>query len=197
LLATDSKFSVRTLAEAKSGAFREDLYYRLAVVELVVPPLRDRKDDIPALAAEFARRYGERFGLGTVILEPTLVDALVKTDWPGNVRQLENTIARLAALSTGGAITLADYQASTGFEPTSDVEPEVHDPGDEHAGPVPDARNGPSLKEQVEAFERGLVARALDATAGNQSEAARRLGVSRVTLIDKMKKYGLEKRGRG
>ena len=68
------------------------------------------------------------------------------------------------------------------------------DAGDEHAGPLTDARNGPSLKEQVEAFERGLVARSLDATGGNQSEAARRLGVSRVTLIDKMKKYGLGKR---
>jgi two-component system response regulator AtoC len=183
-------------AEAKTGAFREDLYYRLAVVELVVPPLRDRKDDIPALAAEFARRYGERFGLGNVSLDPALVDALVKAEWPGNVRQLENTIARLAALSTGGAISLADYQASTGMEPSHATPTEHADTGDEDVGPVPDARNGPSLKEQVEAFERGLVARALDATGGNQSEAARRLGVSRVTLIDKMKKYGLEKRGR-
>jgi len=95
-------------ADVKAGTFREDLYYRLAVVELVVPPLRDRKDDIPALAEEFARRYGERFGLGTITLEPALVDALVRTDWPGNVRQLENTIARLAALSTGGLISLAD-----------------------------------------------------------------------------------------
>ena len=67
-----------------------------------------------------------------------------------------------------------------------------HDPADDH--PAPDARHGPSLKEQVEAFERGLVARALESTGGNQSEAARRLGVSRVTLIDKMKKYGLEKK---
>ena len=185
-------------AEAKAGTFREDLYYRLAVVELVVPPLRDRKDDIPALAAEFARRYGDRFGLGTVSLEPALVDALVKADWPGNVRQLENTIARLAALSAGGLIGLADYQSAGGGPPlaaTPSVAFEAHDAGDEHAsGTLPDARNGPSLKEQVEAFERGLVARALDGTGGNQSEAARRLGVSRVTLIDKMKKYGLNQK---
>jgi two-component system response regulator AtoC len=180
-------------AEAKTGVFREDLYYRLAVVELMVPPLRDRKDDIPALAAEFARRYGDRFGLGTIELEPALVDALVRADWPGNVRQLENTIARLAALSAGGVIGLADYQAATGEAlPAAPAVFEAHDAGDEHTnGAAPDARNGPSLKEQVEAFERGLVARALEATGGNQSEAARRLGVSRVTLIDKMKKYGL------
>jgi two-component system response regulator AtoC len=181
-------------AEAKTGVFREDLYYRLAVVELVVPPLRDRKDDIPALSAEFARRYGDRFGLGAVSLEPALVDALVRSDWPGNVRQLENTIARLAALSAGGVIGLADYQLATGEgpPPPPPVPIEAHDAGDEHANaPAIDARSGPSLKEQVEAFERGLVGRALDATGGNQSEAARRLGVSRVTLIDKMKKYGL------
>ena len=185
-------------ADAKVGTFREDLYYRLAVVELVVPPLRDRKDDIPALAAEFARRYGDRFGLGTITLEPALIDALGRTEWPGNVRQLENTIARLAALSAGGVIGLADLEAANGT-PSSSSSTELAisdaaDAGDEHAGPVTDARNGPSLKEQVEAFERGLVARALDATGGNQSEAARRLGVSRVTLIDKMKKYGLGKR---
>ena len=179
-------------AEAKAGTFREDLYYRLAVVELVVPPLRDRKDDIPALAAEFARRYGERFGLGAIALEPALVDALVRADWPGNVRQLENTIARLAALSAGGVIGLADYQASDapGADAPSPTDADA-DAGDEHAPSPTDARHGPSLKEQVEAFERGLVARTLEATAGNQSEAARRLAVSRVTLIDKMKKYGL------
>jgi len=173
-------------ADVKTGAFREDLYYRIAVVELVVPPLRDHKEDIPALAEEFARRYGERFGLGHVTLEPALIDALVHHEWPGNVRQLENTLARLAALSSGGVIGLADFQAA---ESSTNQLPAQHE--SDQTDPPPDARNGPSLKEQVEAFERGLVARALDSTGGNQSEAARRLGVSRVTLIDKMKKYAL------
>ncbi len=179
-------------ADVKAGAFREDLYYRIAVVELVVPPLRDRKDDIPALAEEFARRYGERFGLGAISLEPGLIDALVRTDWPGNVRQLENTIARLAALSSGGVIGLADFRAAELGAATAASAPAIPESND--ADPPPDARNGPSLKEQVEAFERGLVARALDSTGGNQSEAARRLGVSRVTLIDKMKKYALNQK---
>jgi DNA-binding NtrC family response regulator len=176
-------------ADVKTGTFREDLYYRIAVVELVVPPLREHKEDIPALAHEFARRYGERFGLGHVSLEPALIDALVHHEWPGNVRQLENTLARLAALSSGGVIGLADFHAA---ESSSNQLPPPHD--SEHTDPPPDARNGPSLKEQVEAFERGLVGRALDSTGGNQSEAARRLGVSRVTLIDKMKKYALNTR---
>jgi two-component system response regulator AtoC len=189
-------------AEAKVGTFREDLYYRLAVVELVVPPLREHKDDIPALAEEFARRYGERFGVGAIKLDPALVDVLMRSEWPGNVRQLENTIARLAALSAGGVIGLPDYQAATeGYADTPSASSSAgmeaahaHDAGDEHTVPVADARGGPSLKEQVEAFERGLVARALDGTGGNQSEAARRLGVSRVTLIDKMKKYNLNQK---
>ena len=88
--------------------------YRLAVVELIVPPLRDHRDDIPSLAIEFARRYGEKFGLGPLAVEPALIDVLVAAPWPGNVRQLENTIARLAALSTGGLISVADYEAATG-----------------------------------------------------------------------------------
>ncbi|MEO6775404.1 MAG: sigma-54 dependent transcriptional regulator [Kofleriaceae bacterium] len=178
-------------ADVKTGAFREDLYYRVAVVELVVPPLRDRTDDIPALADEFARRYGERFGLGNVSLEPALVDALTHTEWPGNVRQLENTIARLAALSSGGVIGLADFQAA---ESNARSIPSSSIADSDAADPPLDARGGPTLKEQVEAFERGLVGRALDATGGNQSEAARRLGVSRVTLIDKMKKYALNQK---
>jgi two-component system response regulator AtoC len=181
-------------ADVRAGAFREDLYYRLAVVELVVPPLRDRKDDIPALAEEFARRYGDKFGLGSITLEPALVEALVREDWPGNVRQLENTIARLAALSTGDVIGLADYQATTA--PTTTASPGVlvlpaalFDQIDAEA--VADGREKPGLREKVEAFERGLIMRALDATSGNQSEAARRLGISRVTMMDKVKKYGL------
>ncbi|HEY4176936.1 MAG TPA: sigma-54 dependent transcriptional regulator [Kofleriaceae bacterium] len=179
--------------DAKAGAFREDLYYRLAVVELHVPPLRDHKEDIPDLANEFARRYGDRFGVGNITLEPALIETLVRADWPGNVRQLENTIARLAALSAGGPIGVADYEAASGTPPSSSYDgmPAVNDSGHDDEPPLTDARNGPSLKEQVEAFERGLVARALEGTGGNQSEAARRLGVSRVTLIDKMKKYHL------
>jgi DNA-binding NtrC family response regulator len=88
-------------------------------------------------------------------------------------------------------IGLADFQAAESSSSASSL-PAAAD--SDHADPPIDARNGPSLKEQVEAFERGLVGRALDSTGGNQSEAARRLGVSRVTLIDKMKKYSLNQK---
>src|SRR5437660_4783404 len=102
----------RDLAEeARAGRFREDLYYRLAVVELLVPPLHEHAEDIPALAAEFTRRYAERFGMDGVRLAPELVDALQRADWPGNVRQLENAVARMVALGGGGEIGV---QALTG-----------------------------------------------------------------------------------
>ncbi len=177
-------------AEARAGSFREDLYYRLAVVELVVPPLRDRRSDIPALAAEFARRYGEKFGTGALTLEPPLVEALERAPWPGNVRQLENTLARLAALATGSILRLADWEESAAASGAHLGVPEPDGVTDE----VGSSDLGPSLKEQVEAFERGVIARTLAAAGGNQSEAARRLGTSRVTLIDKLKKYGLTRK---
>jgi len=91
-------------ADPRAGRFREDLYDRLAVVELMVPPLRDHREDIPALAAEFARRYAQRFGLERISLSAALVRVLQATDWPGNVRQLENAIARIVAMSGGGEL---------------------------------------------------------------------------------------------
>jgi len=163
-------------AEVRAHRFREDLYYRLAVVELVVPPLHEHREDVPALAAEFARRYAERFGMQDVRLAPDLIDALQRADWPGNVRQLENAIARMVALGGGGEIALQAFNGTS---------PRPAEPGEE---PPPDGTL--SLREQVEALERSVIARTLASVAGNQSEAARRLGLSRGSLIDRLKKYG-------
>ena len=153
-------------AEVAAGRFREDLYYRLAVIELRVPPLRERRGDIPGLADSFARRYAARFGLESVQLSPALIAALVARPWPGNVRELENCVARLVALSSDGRI-------------------------DEGALLEPGAPGPGNLRAQVDAFERGLIEAALRAAGGNHSEAARRLATSRVTLLDKLKKHGL------
>ena len=163
-------------AEARARRFREDLYYRLAVVELLVPPLHEHREDIPALAGQFVRHYAERFGMDGVRLAPELVDALQRADWPGNVRQLENAVARMVALGGGGEIGV---QALTGtaFRATeSDAETLLD-------GTL-------SLREQIDALERSVIARTLAAVSGNQSEAARRLGLSRGSLIDRLKKYG-------
>ena len=163
--------------EARTGRFRQDLYYRLAVVDLVVPPLREHREDIPALAAEFARRYAERFGMQDVRLLPELLDSLQRLDWPGNVRQLENAVARIVALSTGGDIGLEAF-ALASTAPAADADAEAPPEGTL------------SLREQLDAVERSLIRRTMTAAGGNQSEAARRLGLSRGSLIERLKKYG-------
>jgi two-component system response regulator AtoC len=166
-------------SEARAGRFRKDLYYRLAVVELAVPALRDRRGDIPELVAEFVRRYSERFEVEGVRLAPALVEKLARAEWPGNVRQLESCVARLVAMSSGGEIGPEAFDAPSAASEAPSASGE------------PWAGGSLSLHEQVDALERSLVARMLAATSGNQSEAARRLGISRTALIDRMKKYGL------
>ncbi len=133
-------------AEARAGRFREDLYYRLAVIELVVPPLRERLGDVPALAEEMARRYGDKFGLPGVRLAPDLVARLSASSWPGNVRQLENTVARLVALASGPEIDASALSGAGAPEPAAGSEIGVDG-------------EGLTLREQVEAFERALIAR--------------------------------------
>jgi two-component system response regulator AtoC len=161
-------------AEVKAGRFREDLYYRLAVVELTVPALRERREDIPALAETFARRCAERFGVEGVWLTSELVRRLQQRDWPGNVRELENVVTRLVALSSGGPLGAEALEEPSG-----------------EAGASEQAEARKSFREQMGAFERELLQRTLAETGGNQSEAARRLRLSRVTLIDKLKRHGL------
>jgi len=165
-------------AEARRGRFRMDLYYRLAVVELIVPPLREHREDIPSLAVRFAERYGRRFGNHDVRLSPALMEALCEGEWPGNVRELENTIARVIALSGGGEIDVELLQRTR--------------PGPPNASPEkPASRNEPSLRDQVAAYERRVIARTLAAAAGNRTRAARLLGLSRTALFDRLKKYAL------
>jgi two-component system, NtrC family, response regulator HydG len=155
----------------RAGRFREDLYYRLDVAKLRVPALRERPEDIPVLARHFLQRFAARFGLASLAAPDALTDRLAAHRWPGNVRALENAIEALVALSPPEGLDLA-------LLPGGAREPA-------------DAGAAPTLKQRVEAFERGLVVEALRAAEGNRSEAARRLGVSRVTLHDKLRKHGL------
>jgi two-component system response regulator AtoC len=170
-------------AEARRGRFRMDLYYRLAVVELIVPPLRDHRDDIPALACEFAHRYGQRFGNPHVQLSPELLDALRHEDWPGNVRELENAIARMVAVSRASEIDLDALYATRRSPVKSEAEKS------RSGGPPP-------LRDQLAGVERRIIARTLEAVAGNRTQAARRLGLSRAALFDRLKKYGFEQKPR-
>ena len=167
--------------DVKAGRFREDLFYRLNVVPVRVPPLRERPEDVEPLIHTFVRQYVDRYGMGAVEVEPALVEALRGYAWPGNVRELENTIARLLALAPDERITLALWRSLSGG-PTA---PPSSLSGAKDPGP------GHPLRARVEAFERTLISEAFEAAGHNQSETARRLGVSRPALIEKLRKYGL------
>jgi two-component system response regulator AtoC len=168
-------------AEVKAGRFREDLFYRLNVVPIRVPPLRERPEDVEPLVRTFVRQYAERYGMGGVEIEPALVEALRTHAWPGNVRELENTVARLLALAPDERITLALWRSLSEGPATSSATPSAAgDPGPGHP-----------LRARVEAFERTLISESFEAAGHNQSETARRLGVSRPALIEKLHKYGL------
>jgi two-component system response regulator HydG len=156
--------------EISEGRFREDLFYRLNVVRIHLPSLAERLDDLHPLIEHFLRKHGERFGCAPVSMPPGLLDQLCRASYPGNVRQLENQIERLVALSPPGR--LGDLG-------------EIVEPS-----PLPDSKLG--LRQRVEAFERGLIVAELKRCKGNRSMAARQLGIGRVTLLDKIKKYGLE-----
>src|SRR5580704_18127 len=168
-------------ADVKAGRFREDLFYRLNVVPIRVPSLRERPEDVEPLVRTFTKQYAQRYGMGGVEVEPSLVEALRTHAWPGNVRELENTVARLLALAPDERITLALWRSiSEGPTTSSSLPSAAGDPGPGHP-----------LRARVEAFERTLIAESFEAAGHNQSETARRLGVSRPALIEKLHKYDL------
>jgi len=157
-------------ADVMAGRFREDLFYRVDVVGMRVPPLEERMDDVPLLVTHFLELYQERFGTGRLTVSPALRQRLLQGPYPGNVRELKHRVERIVALSSGG---IADEgMLDDAFR------------GDEGAASF-------GLKERVEAYERGILASELERCGGNRSEAARRLGVARVTLLEKLKKHGL------
>jgi two-component system response regulator AtoC len=168
-------------ADSKAGRFREDLFYRLNVVPVRVPPLRERPEDIEPLVKTFVRSYADRYGMGPVDVDPALVAAMKTHPWPGNVRELENTVARLLALSPDDRISLALWRSLSEESHSSQPQPAMSgDPGPSHP-----------LRARVEAFERTIIAEQFETSSKNQSETARRLGVSRPALIEKLHKYGL------
>jgi two-component system response regulator AtoC len=167
-------------AEAKAGRFREDLYYRLNVVPMRVPPLRERPEDVEPLIRTFVRAYALRYGMGTVEVEPGLMEALKSHAWPGNVRELENTVARLLAIAPDERLSLALWRTLAEPQSLALGSPASSDPGPSQP-----------LRARVEAFERSIIAEQFESAGKNQSETARRLGVSRPALIEKLHKYGL------
>jgi DNA-binding NtrC family response regulator len=178
-------------AMVRAGQFREDLYYRLAVVATQVPPLRERKADIPALAACFA----ERMGRGTFAQSPALLEQLERHDWPGNVRELRNVVERALSLGDTGHLHLAELP-DTGAAATGEAGPPAGAEPPRRPGSSSDAVLELPFKEAkaalVESFERDYLTALLARHRGNISRAAAEAGIDRNYIHRLVKKYGLE-----
>jgi two-component system response regulator HydG len=156
------------------GAFREDLYYRLNVVRLEIPPLRERRDDIPLLARHFLDMFAAKNNKEIKGLTPGAMDRLIRYDWPGNVRELMNAVERAVVLARTEYLDDQDFaMIQTAAQQPSETSSPV-----DHNMPL-------------EAVEKAAILRMLDSVTGNKSEAARRLGITRKTLHKKLKKYGV------
>jgi DNA-binding NtrC family response regulator len=170
-------------AMVEDGAFREDLYYRLAVVPLYLPPLRERKEDIPELVEHLFHKAKERHGMQNVRVVPSLAAHFAGHRWPGNVREMENVIERMLVLSNGEQITEKDLPEELRLAP-------VH-------APKSLLLELPEEGISLEGIERELLLRALEKFKGNQTQAARYLDISRRTLIYRMEKHGLRQSDEG
>ncbi len=164
--------------EVEAGRFREDLYYRLNVMTLPVPPLRDRAEDIPLLAMHFLRRFAEANRKVAKGFTPQAMDLLLKHGWPGNVRELENAVERAVVLMPGDFVTekelphgVAQTYAQQGME-SGQGRPPV----------------GQTTIQPLEAVEREAILAALEVTGGNKTEAAKQLGITRKTLLAKLQR---------
>jgi two-component system response regulator AtoC len=178
------------LEEIAAGNFREDLFYRLNVVPIQIPPLRERREDIPLLAEHFIAKFNERLKKQIVSISPEAVAELVGYNWPGNIRELENLMERTILFCEGPEIGVSDLPPEiVGAAPT---------PASAAAGEGEPRPAAGSLKEAVRAeterVERELIQRALDATGGNVTQAARKLKISRKSLQTKMKELGLREK---
>ena len=165
--------------------FREDLYYRLTMVELQVPSLAERKEDLPLLIRHFVERFSREYGKTIRGVTPRARLVLERYSWPGNVRELENALGHAAMMAEGEEIDVADLPAAVVEQSSAPARSEL--PEVQAAAPAEEDSGGGSFAEH----ERQLVSSALERANGNQSQAARALGIGRDALRYKMKKYGL------
>ena len=182
------KVDVRIIAAANSdlqtavnnGTFRDDLFYRLNVIVIKLPPLHERSEDIPLLAEHFIKKYCDENGRDLCIMDPGAIKILMDYDWPGNVRELENVIERAVVLCPGNVITPDLF-------PKNITTIQLREPNGLGDDNLP-------LKDRVSNFERALIMSALDKTAWNQKRAAELLAVNPTTLSEKLKRLGIKSR---
>ena len=170
----------RLLQEVKAGRFREDLFYRLNVIPVHLPPLRERPNDIPYLARHFLGRYNEIQGKSIRDFDPEAMRRLMEYHWPGNVRELENTIEHAVVLARGNCIVLSDFPSFFTKNPLPA----------KTGHPSPDSFTGPDAT--LEDTEKTHLVEMLTACNWNKKDAARRLGIGRSTLYAKLKRHGIK-----
>ncbi|MEF2231459.1 MAG: sigma-54 dependent transcriptional regulator [Pseudodesulfovibrio sp.] len=183
------RFDVRIIAatnqelekQVDAGAFRSDLYYRLNVATLLLPPLRERRGDLPALVEFFLERANRRMGTDIGSVSAGAMEVFFNYDWPGNVRQLANAVERAAIFCTGTAITSADVDQAFSKRQSATASDALALPG-----------AGLPLKDALKEYERTLIANALRAAGGVQTDAADSLGVTAKNLWNKLQKHGID-----
>jgi sigma-54 specific flagellar transcriptional regulator A len=184
-------------AAIREGEFREDLFYRLNVFPIEMPSLANRVEDIPLLINELVRRI-EHEKRGSVRLSPGAVYTLCQYHWPGNVRELANLVERLAILHPYGVVDAGDLPEKFRVSPGSEASDRLTDAlvgslsiPDDQEPRLP--RNGINLKEHLSYLEVNYIKQALDDSGGVVAHAARRLGMRRTTLVEKLRKYGMQR----
>jgi transcriptional regulator with PAS, ATPase and Fis domain len=169
----------------KEGKFREDLYYRLNVVSLHIPPLRERKEDIIEITHYFLNDFSLNYNRPIHELSPEVIHELLRYDWPGNIRELRNVVERLVVFATDGVVKrgyLPFNSNSISFENSKNIEPNVHIESDFTIL---------SLQEEMDQHEKKVIERALHLSDGNKLICARQLGITRATLYNRLKRLGL------
>ncbi len=170
-------------AEIAAGRFRQDLYFRLNVIHVHMPPLRELRSDIPLLAMHFLRKYAREIGRGVESFSPEAMKAMTSYNWPGNVRQLENEVKRALVMATGKHIRFEELSDDLREEQLAVQEPEGPTRGDSKA----------LLKDRVTTLEIQMIRDAMAQTNGDRRRAGKLLGLSHQGLLNKLKRYGLEK----
>jgi Nif-specific regulatory protein len=185
LVATNKELEKRI----REGKFREDLYYRLNVIPLHLPPLRERVEDILLLVDYFVHEFSKKKGRETLTFSPDALRHLIRYEWPGNVRELENLIERLTILVTANVVTVSDLPEK--FHQTADSRTDDRFSTTQVLDTeIPEC--GIDIYSVVGNIERNLILKALEKTGGVKNRAAKLLGLNRTTLIEKMKKMGIE-----
>jgi len=180
----------RNLAnQVQRGSFREDLYYRLKVVDLIVPPLRHRTEDILPLGEHFLKLFNDQFGKGFQGIGPEAREALLTYAWPGNIRELKNMMERTILLEDGPALQVSHLRLG---QSRSELEDPLGSVAPFMEGPLPE--EGFDLEGMIRELESSLVRRALEQAGGNQSKAAALLGLNRDKLRYRVKQYGLKEK---